>query len=96
MSITVTSANFAEVTGDVFIEAHYLKTAVNCSFLLSMFPYAEGTEELVLSNEQKTKLNDLTSRFHSNFNGLFITFPGDEQVYDGCLACRTRFCACQS
>ncbi|MGE5485689.1 MAG: hypothetical protein ACM3X4_11810 [Ignavibacteriales bacterium] len=51
----------------------------------------EGTDDWVLTPEQRSRLLDLTRRFRSRLPGLFIAFPGDEAELGGCLAAGRGF-----
>jgi MoaA/NifB/PqqE/SkfB family radical SAM enzyme len=50
-----------------------------------------GTENLVLTREQKKTLQAVLSVFNQKFPALFIGFPGDEDTYGGCLAAGRGF-----
>lgn len=52
---------------------------------------AEGSEHLVLSNQQKAELMGRVEALCQSLPGLFIAFPGDEDQYDGCLAAGRGF-----
>jgi MoaA/NifB/PqqE/SkfB family radical SAM enzyme len=50
-----------------------------------------GTENLVLTHEQKKTLQAVISVFSQKYAALFIGFPGDEETYGGCLAAGRGF-----
>ena len=52
---------------------------------------APGTEDLVLTHEQKKTLQAVLADFNRKFPALFIGFPGDEDTYGGCLAAGRGF-----
>ena len=49
-------------------------------------PVQEGTEGLVLSPEQRSSLVGCLRTFPEKFPALFLGFPGDEEVFGGCLS----------
>ena len=54
-------------------------------------PMAPGTENLVLTHEQKKTLQAVLADYNRKFPALFIGFPGDEDTYGGCLAAGRGF-----
>jgi len=49
-------------------------------------PVEEGTEHCAPTIEQREKLVRLMEEFGGRHPGLFITFPGDEEAFGGCLS----------
>lgn len=90
ISLTVTSKNFDTITGDVFI-----KGLVDSGCRLFMFveyvAVEEGTEHLVLTDSQRLRLRDMMYELHKSYNRLFAAFPGDEEMFGGCLAAGRGF-----
>ncbi len=90
VSLTVTNENFDGVTDKGFV-----KTLVNMGcklfFLLEYTPVKEGTENWILTDEQRTKLLNIRNSYRSMFNALFITIPGDEEEIGGCMSAGKGF-----
>ncbi len=89
-SITATAGNFDSVTSDTFIAA---MTLAGCRlfFFVEYVPIEPGTDDLVLRPEQRAKLRALMTDLDAKHNGTFISFPGDEERYGGCLAAGRGF-----
>jgi MoaA/NifB/PqqE/SkfB family radical SAM enzyme len=51
----------------------------------------EGTQEWVVSEAQRRELAAAVKRLRAKFSALFISFPGDEEEYGGCLAAGRGF-----
>lgn len=90
ISLTVTRDNLDLVTGDSFIE-EFMNVGCRLFFFVEYIPVQEGTEELVISQVQREALESSMERLKSKFPGLFISFPGDEKMYGGCLAAGRGF-----
>lgn len=89
-SLTVTSENFATVTSKGFIE-QIMATGCRLFFFVEYVPVREGTENLVLTDAQRAQLAGITESLRTEFPGLFIAFPGDEEAMGGCLAAGRGF-----
>ena len=89
-SITLTRRNFATVTGEEFV-GELLKAGARLFFFVEYVPVQEGTEDLVLTEEQRAKAQVLLAAYQSRLPGLFIALPGDEEKYGGCLAAGRGF-----
>ena len=85
VSITMTKKNFDVVTSDHFIQS-LLNKGCSLFFFVEYIPIEKGTEELVISDEQKRRLSSLMKGFRDRYNGLFVDFPGDEEEFGGCLS----------
>ena len=90
LSLTVTSANFNAVTSDAFIR-ECIDTGCRLFFFVEYVPAKEGTEALMLSDDQKAGLMAATAAFRKAFPGLFVAFPGDEEEMGGCVAAGRGF-----
>jgi MoaA/NifB/PqqE/SkfB family radical SAM enzyme len=90
VSITLTRNNFQTVTGETFIK---LLLALGCKlfFFVEYIPVQQGTENLVLTESQRSEVLGLMASFRSKFSALFIAFPGDEERFGGCLAAGRGF-----
>jgi MoaA/NifB/PqqE/SkfB family radical SAM enzyme len=89
-SITTTRKNFDRVTDRAFVR-QMIETGVRAFTFVEYVPMASGTEDLILTTEQKRTLNATLSAFNNEFPALFIGFPGDEDAYGGCLAAGRGF-----
>jgi MoaA/NifB/PqqE/SkfB family radical SAM enzyme len=90
VSLTITSA-----TWELQLSEHFLKEYIDLGcrlfFFVEYVPVASGSEDLVLSDEQKEALPGRIDALCKRFPGLFIAFPGDEVQYGGCLAAGRGF-----
>ena len=85
LSFTVTAKNFETVTDGNFLKK-LIKKGCLLFFFIEYIPVAEGSDNLMLSEEQRLKLLSLMVIFRKKHKAVFITFPGDEEKYGGCLA----------
>ncbi len=90
VSITVTRTNADKVLSDAFIK-QIIDTGCRLFVFVEYVPIKRETENLVLTAEQRWKLNYSKDRFRRKFNVLFTAFPGDEEKYGGCLAAGRGF-----
>lgn len=90
ISLTVTSANFSTVMSESFTE-ELIDMGCRLFFYVEYVPIKEETESLVLRDEQRELLQDLSVSYQQKFPALFIGFPGDESPYGGCLAAGRGF-----
>lgn len=90
LSITVTTENVAIVTNDTFVSSMVRQ---GCRFFIyvSYIPVATGTASLVLTAEQVEKLDSALALFRKKFGVLFVSFPGDEERFGGCLSAGRGF-----
>ncbi len=89
-SVTTTRENFADVTSEAFVR-EMLRAGVRVFTFVEYVPMAPGTEDLVLTGEQKETLQAILADHNRKFPALFIGFPGDEGIYGGCLAAGRGF-----
>ncbi|MGD0978561.1 MAG: radical SAM protein [Candidatus Bathyarchaeia archaeon] len=84
-SLTMTRANFADATDENFV-----KRLVEAGCKLFMFveytPVKKGTEDWVLTSEQRTELLKKRDLFRKKFSAMFIALPWDEEEIGGCLS----------
>lgn len=90
VSLTVTRANFAEVTDLQFIRNLY-DLGCKLFFFVEYSPIREGTEDWVPTKEQRDNLLTIRDSFRSKFSALFIAVPGDEEEIGGCLSAGRGF-----
>ena len=84
-SLTVTRSNHALVTGTAFIR-RMIDAGCRVFIFVEYVPVQTGTEDLVLAGEQKRALIGCLRTFPGRFPALFLGFPGDEEIFGGCLS----------
>ena len=89
-SVTVNQANFARVTSEAFVR-QMIDMGARVFTYVEYVPIEPGTETLVLSGAQREILNTVLEKFTGQYPALFIGFPGDEEVFGGCLAAGRGF-----
>jgi MoaA/NifB/PqqE/SkfB family radical SAM enzyme len=89
-SMTATRNNLHHVTGEAFVRQR-VETGARVMTFVEYVPMAPGTEELVLTPEQKKDLQVVLAEYSQKFPALFLGFPGDEETYGGCLAAGRGF-----
>jgi MoaA/NifB/PqqE/SkfB family radical SAM enzyme len=89
-SLTVTRLNI-----DTVLDEQYLRSLIGLGsrlfFFVEYVPVQEGTESLVLDSAQRARLVAVVASLQKRLRGLFIVFPGDEEVFGGCLAAGRGF-----
>lgn len=89
-SLTLTRHNFTTI-----LDNEYTKSLVDsgCKFFLYLeyTPTAEGTENWVLSLEQRDQVMNIMKAFRSKYPALFIAVPWDEDDVGGCLSAGRGF-----
>ena len=90
VSLTVTRANF-----DVVTHAEFVQETIDagCRFFLFLeyTPIAAGTEEWVITDEQRAAMKALVAGLRRRFDAVFIAVPWDEEEQGGCLAAGRGF-----
>lgn len=84
-SITVTRENFDTVTNHGFISGLIAKRC-GVFIYVEYVPSKPGTEDLTLTEPQKSRLRELLNEWGETYPAQFIGFPGDEELFGGCLA----------
>lgn len=90
ISLTLTRSNFHLVTSESFIH-QLVKSGCRLFFFVEYIPVKEKTEDMVISSSQRKELELRMRELRRTYNRLFISFPGDEQSYGGCLAAGRGF-----
>lgn len=90
VSVTTTRENFTTVTSPSFI-GQLLSAGGKVFIYVEYIPIEPGTERLILEDQQRVTLSRMMRSFQSQHNGLFVNFPGDEEMYGGCLAAGRGF-----
>jgi MoaA/NifB/PqqE/SkfB family radical SAM enzyme len=90
VSLTVTRRNFAAVTAEGLVQA---LTGNGCSLFIFVeyTPAEPGTEDLTLAPAQRRRLVEFAEELQAKSRPVFITFPGDEEQFGGCLAAGRGF-----
>ena len=90
LSLTLVRKNFDAITADGFINR-----CVNygCRFFifLEYTPTQQGTEDWVLTDDQRSKVRTKISDYRSRYHSLFIAVPWDEEDVGGCLSAGRGF-----
>ena len=89
-SLTVTRRNFGLVMDEDFIR-ELIAAGCRLLFFVDYVPVQPGTDELVLTEEQRRAESEIVASFRAELPGLFVAFPGDEEIYGGCLAAGRGF-----
>lgn len=90
ISLTVTRMNFETITGYEFVEK-MMDFGCKVLFYVEYVPVEEGTEDNVITGEQRLRLLEQMDILRSRFSALFITFPGDEEEFGGCMSAGRGF-----
>jgi MoaA/NifB/PqqE/SkfB family radical SAM enzyme len=89
-SLTMTRTNFAEVTDDKLIK-QLVDSGCKFFMLTEYTPVIKGTENWVLSEEQKAQVISIRNGFRKKYPALFIALPWDEDEIGGCLSAGRGF-----
>lgn len=89
-SITTTRENIDRVLDEEFVTS-MLKAGARAFVYVEYVPVEPGTEDRVLTTEQRSVLNARLADYIRKFPALFIGFPGEEDAYGGCLAAGRGF-----
>ena len=90
LSFTVTRINFDTLTEETFIDK-LITSGCQLFFFVEYIPVEEMTKDLVITETQRPVLASILESFRERFPGLFISFPGDEEVFGGCLSAGRGF-----
>lgn len=85
VSITTGEHNVNEVARMDFL-APFVKLGCRLSIFTEYVPVDENTELLALTEESKLTLQNFCRKGAEDNNLILIPFPGDETIYNGCLA----------
>ncbi|MFC2156459.1 radical SAM protein [Acidobacteriota bacterium] len=90
VSLTITRTNFSTILDDRYIRT---LSDMGCKlfFFLEYTPIQEGTEDWILTENQREELLIQRDSFRTKYKGLFIAVPGDEEEIGGCLAAGKGF-----
>ena len=90
LSLTLVRNNFSTITADEFIRKC---AGFGCKFFLFLeyTPTQEGTENWVLTVEQRSQVRGLLANYRKKYPSLFIAVPWDEDDVGGCLSAGRGF-----
>jgi MoaA/NifB/PqqE/SkfB family radical SAM enzyme len=89
-AVTVSRSNFSEVLDESFIRTMIGK-GVRAFIFIQYVPAEPGTEDLVLTREQRELVIRKMAEFNQKYPAFFIGTPGDMEVFGGCLAAGRGF-----
>lgn len=84
-SLTLTRQNFDLVTSFAF-QKDLRQCGSQVSIFVDYVPVKAGTESLTLTPEQKARGLLIGAELQKQLSGSFVSLPGDEDLYGGCLA----------
>jgi MoaA/NifB/PqqE/SkfB family radical SAM enzyme len=89
-SLTLTKNNFEVLTGELFIKG---LASSGCKFFMFIeyTPTCEGTEDWVLTEEQRGRVMGFIRSYKEKYPALFIALPWDEDDVGGCLSAGRGF-----
>lgn len=90
IALTVTAENYRLVTSEDFIDGLCHRGA-KLFFFVEYVPFTSGSETLALEEATRLSLAERVEALRNRFRALFISFPGDEEKMDGCLAAGRGF-----
>jgi MoaA/NifB/PqqE/SkfB family radical SAM enzyme len=90
ISVTTGSHNIDEVTAESFVNP-YIELGCRLVIHVEYVPMGVSEEFLPLSMEEKTRLSAYCRDKKIEGNAIFIAFPGNEDIYGGCLAAGRGF-----
>jgi len=85
ISFTVTRRNFDILTDEKFIKP-LVKLGTKLFFFIDYIPVQPGTEDLELTPEISQQIPVIAERLRKYLPALFVSFPGDEEQFGGCLS----------
>lgn len=91
VSVTVTNENLHTAVSEEYL-SELRQKGCGVVFYVDYVPAQKGTENLVLTYDDLEWLNDETQRVKKAFKDMTIlSFPGDEEYMEGCLAAARGF-----
>ncbi len=85
ISITMTRNSYASIKEGALIR-NLVDQGCKAFFLVNYLPVDKGSENLALTQAQSEEMNSIAERLRSAYPALFMTFPGGELSFGGCLA----------
>lgn len=90
LSLTLVRKNFATITAEEFI-SRCAKFGCKFFLFLEYTPTQQGTENWVLTENQRSQVRTMMQNYRSKYRSLFIAVPWDEDDVGGCLSAGRGF-----
>ncbi|MFC1948151.1 radical SAM protein [Chloroflexota bacterium] len=90
VSLTLTRLNYDTIMDDEFVD-NLVNQGCKLMFFVEYTPITEGTEDWLISDEQREHLIVKRDEFRKKHPSLFIAVPGDEEEIGGCLSAGRGF-----
>ena len=90
LSITLTSDNFDQVMNPEYIRQYY-DQGCRLFFFIEYVPNTEKDIPRCITAEQRKKLPAINKSLRETIPALYLTLPGEEEQYGGCLAAGRGF-----
>jgi MoaA/NifB/PqqE/SkfB family radical SAM enzyme len=90
LSITLTSDNFDQVMDPGYLQRYY-DQGCRLFFFVEYVPMTDKDIPTCISTEQRAKLPEINKALRERIPALYITLPGEEEQYGGCLAAGRGF-----
>lgn len=90
ISVTTGSHNISEVTSGDFAD-EYIRRGCRLIIHVEYVPMSENEYFLPLTKEEKSRLAEHCDKKNRENEAVYIVFPGNEEVYGGCLAAGRGF-----
>jgi MoaA/NifB/PqqE/SkfB family radical SAM enzyme len=90
VSLTMTRTNLATVTDEKFVKG-LTKQGCKLFMYVEYTPIREGTEDWVITEQQRSHVTTLMNSLRSRNSALFVALPNDEEQFGGCLAAGRGF-----
>jgi MoaA/NifB/PqqE/SkfB family radical SAM enzyme len=89
-SVTLTRETFPILTNPEFVKEH-VRVGSQFFLYLEYTPIQKGTEDWIVTLEQRSQLVSLMKRYQSRWPALFMAVPAGEAEVGGCLAAGRGF-----
>ena len=90
LSVTTGEHNIKDVASKDFL-LPFIRLGCRLSIFTEYVPVDDNEELLILTEESKIVLRNFCRKESAQEDMLLIAFPGDEKIYDGCLAAGRGF-----
>ena len=90
LSLTLTSENFDQVTDPEYLKKYY-DQGCRLFFFIEYVPASKKDISNCITSEQREQLPSINKTLRETIPALYITLPGEEEQYGGCLAAGRGF-----
>lgn len=91
VSLTVTTENMHQITSHAYVDDLRDK-GCRIVFYVEYVPIAKDTEHLALTDSHVEEMERTVEQLRNDYPGMiFVSFPGDEKLLDGCMAAGRGF-----